>query len=96
MAETKLTNTKIPTRKGKETPKKLGLLTPDRRRMVSFKLDPQTIASVLELVTAYKQSFFYSLTKTDILETALMDFLSKDEAEHLALLQKYGVERKKV
>lgn len=95
MAETKLSKAKIPNMKPAK-PKKLGLLTPEKRRMVSFKLDPHVIEQVLGLVVEYKKSFFYSLTKTDILETALMDFLAKPQAEHLALLQQYGIDRKKV
>lgn len=96
MADTKLSKAKIPNMKPSAKPKKLGLLTPEKRRMVSFKLDPHTIEAVLELVTHYKKSFFYGITKTDLLETALSEFLSKSEEQQLELLQKYGLERKKV
>lgn len=92
----KLTVDKIPNMKPKaKSKKKLGLLTPDRRRMVSFKLDNKTIENILELVEYYKSTFFYSLTKTDIMESSLLYFLSKNEEEQLALLQQYGKGRKK-
>lgn len=95
MADTKLTRTKVPNMKGKKS-KKLGLITSDKRRMVAFKLDPYTIVNLAELVEKYKKSFFYSLTKTDILEVALRDFLGKSENEHLELLQKFGRNRDRV
>lgn len=92
MAETKLSTTKIPNMKPKA--EKLGLLTPKNRKMVSFKLDPKTVELLLDHVTHFKAGFYFSLSKTDVLETALLDFFSHDEPQKLALLQKYGVGRK--
>jgi hypothetical protein len=94
MAETKLSKAKIPNMAPVEKPAKLGLLTPEKRRMVSFKLDPLTISNLLGLVTHYKESYFYGITKTDVLETALAEFLAQSQKKQLKLLQKYGLERK--
>lgn len=86
MPETKLTNTKVPTMRPRtKIKKKLGLLKPDQRKMVSFRLKMETI-ELLETMTGMGKKHFYSrFSGADTIELCLSILKDMDK---LTLLEK--------
>jgi hypothetical protein len=80
MAESKLTNTKVPDRKPKAPPKKLGLLTKGNRRMSSFRMKYGTIEILDTLVKKGKDNVSEKMSSSDIIEASL-HLLSQLEKE---------------
>jgi len=68
MAETKLTHAKIPTRNAKK-PEKLGLLTPKKRKDITFRFRRETLELLEDLLKTYRISGNHKISRTDILET---------------------------
>lgn len=73
MADTKLTNTKIPTRNPQKK-EKLGLLTSHRRKMISYRMRPEIIELLHELTIEFKKKHTSKMTKSDLIEMALHEF----------------------
>lgn len=71
MAETKLTNTKIPARKPRETPKRIGLLLRGKRRMGSFRLKHETFELLESIVKRGKDIVSIKTSNSDIIEAGV-------------------------
>lgn len=93
MADTKLTRARIPTRRPTLTHKKLGLLTPYKRRMVSLRLSQDTIELLSELIKSKKQKNYIGITKTDLIEAAILHISRMKEEEFARACQQLNLER---
>lgn len=95
MAETKLSKARIPRRKPKEEPKKLGLLTKGNRRMVTFRMSVETMGILDDMIDKNRHEVFHSISKTDILETAILCLSRLDHDDFVKICQEYGLKKAK-
>ncbi len=70
MAETKLTNAKVPNMK--PAPKKLGLLTPKKRKDISFRFRNKTIERLNEMLAESHEKIHHKVSRTDIIEALVI------------------------
>jgi len=65
---TKFTPDKIPVMKPKDKPKKLGLLTPKKRKNITFRFQQETIERLNDLLERSRININHKISRTDILE----------------------------
>lgn len=77
----------------KEQPK-LGLLTEKNRRMVSFRLSNDLINLLEDLVKKYRTELYHRISKTDIIEAALLHASKMSVEDFNKMCADYGIEKK--
>lgn len=91
MDDTKLSRAKIPTMKPKTKPKKLGLLTSPKRKMVTFRMRPETIESMMDMLKEKRKTLYHGITKTDLIEAALLHLGTLNKDEFAKACKDYGI-----
>src|SRR3954463_5242161 len=76
------------TRKEQPKTEKLGLLSSKNRKMVSYRMRPETIDILHELTVGFKNNCNSKLTKSEILEMALNElYMQSKEEKKQALIR---------
>ena len=70
---TKLTTDRIPNMKPKEKSKKLGILTPKRRKNITMRFQHDTIERLEKILHRAHEAINYKISRTDIIEALLFD-----------------------